>query len=247
MFYHGRAHDGPVDTHLYDRLKVRPDATEDEIKKSYRKLAKEYHPDKNSEHGEKVNVIFLWPKKHLTYNYILFRRPRRKFQDTVYPLNVSLEDVYNGKTSKLQLSKKALCRKCSGSGGRSGHSYECNSCRGRGVKNVVQQIGPGMIQQMQVRCPDCRGEGSKIPESDKCTSCKGEKFENVKKILEVHVEPGMRHGERVVFPSEGDQADPNVEPGDVVIVIQVKDHDTFEREGDDLYIKKLVYLDLFFF
>ncbi|VDK68676.1 unnamed protein product [Cylicostephanus goldi] len=173
------------------------------------------------------------------------RRARRKFQDTVYPLNVTLEEVYNGKTAKLRLSKKALCTKCKGSGGKTGQSYECHSCRGRGVKNVVQQIGPGMIQQMQVRCPDCRGEGeyqfcnsTRIPESDRCSHCKGEKSEEVKKILEVHVEPGMKHNDKVTFPREGDQSDPDIEPGDVVIVIQVKPHDVFEREGDDLIAKK---------
>ncbi|KAK6017753.1 DnaJ central domain protein, partial [Ostertagia ostertagi] len=136
------------------------------------------------------------------------RRTRRKFQDTVYPLNVTLEEVYMGKTSKLRLSKKALCTKCKGTGGKTGQSYECHSCRGRGVKNLVQQIGPGMVQQMQVRCNDCGGEGSRIPESDKCSNCRGEKSEEVKKILEVHVEPGMRHNDKITFPGEGDQSDP---------------------------------------
>ncbi|PIO58907.1 DnaJ region, partial [Teladorsagia circumcincta] len=136
------------------------------------------------------------------------RRTRRKFQDTVYPLNVTLEEVYMGKTSKLRLSKKALCTKCKGTGGKTGQSYECHSCRGRGVKNLVQQIGPGMVQQMQV-----------------------------------HVEPGMRHNDKITFPGEGDQSDPDIEPGDVVIVIQVKPHDVFEREGDDLIAKKTISLN----
>ncbi|EYC40517.1 hypothetical protein Y032_0608g593 [Ancylostoma ceylanicum] len=298
MFFHnmggmggmGRGQDGPVDTRLYDILKVKPDASEEDIKKSYRKLAKEFHPDKNPDHGDQFKEIsFAYeilsnPERRRLYDMRgldgikegggsgggfggdLFshifgdeddspfssffgmggggrRRARRKFQDTVYPLNVTLEEVYNGKTAKLRLSKKALCTKCKGSGGKTGQSYECHSCRGRGVKNVVQQIGPGMIQQMQVRCPDCRGEGSRIPDVDKCSNCKGEKSEEVKKILEVHVEPGMRHNDKVTFPREGDQSDPEIEPGDVVIVIQVKPHDVFEREGDDLIAKKTISLN----
>lgn len=61
-------------------------------------------------------------------------------------------------TCQTVLSTGELCV-CYRTGAKTGQSYECHSCRGRGVKNLVQQIGPGMVQQMQVRCPDCRGEG----------------------------------------------------------------------------------------
>ncbi|KAK6009551.1 DnaJ central domain protein, partial [Ostertagia ostertagi] len=81
--------------------------------------------------------------------------------DTVYC--VSLEcyigrSLYMVKHRSFDYQKKALCTKCKGTGGKTGQSYECHSCRGRGVKNLVQQIGPGMVQQMQVRCNDCGGE-----------------------------------------------------------------------------------------
>ncbi|KAK6034193.1 DnaJ region [Cooperia oncophora] len=53
----------------------------------------------------------------------------------------------------------------------------------------------------------------------------------------------MRHNDKITFPGEGDQSDPDIEPGDVVIVIQVKPHDVFEREGDDLIAKKAISLN----
>uniref|UniRef100_A0A158P6I8 DnaJ domain-containing protein n=1 Tax=Angiostrongylus cantonensis TaxID=6313 RepID=A0A158P6I8_ANGCA len=286
----GRAQDTPVDTQLYDLLRVKPDASDDEIKKAYRKLAKEFHPDKNPNHGDLFKEIsFAYeilsnPERRRVYDLRgmdgikeggasaggfggdLFshifgddedspfggffgmggggrRRTRRKFQDTMYPLNVTLEEVYTGKKAKLRLSKKAICSACKGSGTKTGQSYECRTCRGRGIKNVIKQLGPGMIQQTQVRCSDCCGEGSIIPDADKCGTCKGEKSEEIKKILEVHVEPGMQNNDKITFPREGDQTDPEIEPGDVVIVIQVKPHEVFEREGDDLIAKKTISLN----
>jgi DnaJ family protein A protein 2 len=100
-----------------------------------------------------------------------------------------------------------------------------------------------MIQQMQAACSDCSGEGFQIPASEKCKACQGEKLKKVQKVLEVHVEPGMRHGEHVTFHGEGDQIDPQVEAGDVVVVINVKDHAVFKRNGDNLHMVKEISLN----
>uniref|UniRef100_A0A8C9L6Y9 CR-type domain-containing protein n=1 Tax=Pavo cristatus TaxID=9049 RepID=A0A8C9L6Y9_PAVCR len=72
---------------------------------------------------------------------------------------VSLEDLYNGKTTKLQLSKNVLCSACNGQGGKAGAVQKCNACRGRGVRIMIRQLAPGMVQQMQSVCSDCNGEG----------------------------------------------------------------------------------------
>ena len=77
----------------------------------------------------------------------------------MHPLKVSLEDLYNGKTTKLQLSKNVLCSACSGQGGKSGAVQKCSACRGRGVRIMIRQLAPGMVQQMQSVCSDCNGEG----------------------------------------------------------------------------------------
>lgn len=169
------------------------------------------------------------------------RSRRRRGEDTIHPLRVSLEDLYNGKTSKLQLSKTVICKKCNGAGGRPGATVRCRTCSGRGVKVTLRQLGPGMVQQMQSICPDCHGEGETINDKDKCKECKGKKVVNETKILEVHVDKGMSHEQKIPFRGEGDQL-PDVEPGDVIIVLQQKEHEVFTRNGSNLYMTKTITL-----
>lgn len=102
-------------------------------------------------------------------------RRRHKGEDTVHHLKVSLEDLYNGKTSKLQLSKNVICSSCKGKGGRSENFEQCPGCKGRGFKVTYMQIAPGMAQQTQSECMDCNTEGVIISEKDRCTMCKGKK------------------------------------------------------------------------
>lgn len=92
-----------------------------------------------------------------------------------------------------------------------------------------------------LRCSDCQGEGEIINEKDRCATCKGKKVCNATKILEVHVDKGMRENQKILFRGEGDQQ-PDVEPGDVVIILQQKDHENFQRSGDDLYMNHTITL-----
>jgi DnaJ family protein A protein 2 len=270
----------------YKMLGVTKAVTPRDLKKAYRKLAKEYHPDKNPEAGEKFKEISYAyevlsdPQKKETYDRYgmkglqegaqdgpsfaatdifshLFRgdffgpmgmggggggrRRRQKGEDTVHPLKVTLEDMYNGKTSKLQLSKNVICKVCDGQGGRAGAMQPCRTCSGRGIKLTYRQLGPGMVQQLQSVCPDCNGEGEMVNEKDRCKTCKGKRIVNESKILEVHVDKGMHDQQKIHFRGEGDQQ-PGVEPGDVIIVLQQKPHEKLQREGDDLYITHTITL-----
>ncbi|KAK3823518.1 MAG: hypothetical protein J3Q66DRAFT_332091 [Benniella sp.] len=157
-------------------------------------------------------------------------KPRRG-ENISHNLNVTLEDLYNGKTTKLSLEKNVICGLCHGQ-----CHQKCSTCDGRGVKLVVRQIGPGMMQQMQVTCPQCDGEGQTMRDKDKCKKCKGNKVVNEKKVMEIFIEKGMRNGEKIPMKGEADQL-PDVEPGDVILVLQQKPHGLFERSGADLSCK----------
>eukprot|EP01135_Chromosphaera_perkinsii_P004154 Nk52_evm61s270 gene=Nk52_evmTU61s270 len=169
-------------------------------------------------------------------------RPReRRGQDMAHTLKVSLEDFYKGKTSKLALQKNVICTKCAGKGGKEGAVRQCHTCDGHGVTIQLRQLGPGMMQQVQARCSDCSGTGEIINEKDRCKTCKGKKVVNERKVLEVHIDKGMRGGQKVTFHGEGDQQ-PDVTPGDVVIVLEEKDHPVFKRDGKDLYMTQQINL-----
>uniref|UniRef100_A0A914Y1C1 DnaJ-like protein n=1 Tax=Panagrolaimus superbus TaxID=310955 RepID=A0A914Y1C1_9BILA len=73
---------------------------------------------------------------------------RKKGQPTVQPLNVTLEDLYKGKTSKLELTKQVICKSCKGAGGKNGKSSKCNQCNGNGTTLGTRMVGPGMEQQL---------------------------------------------------------------------------------------------------
>jgi DnaJ family protein A protein 2 len=171
----------------------------------------------------------------------------RKAEDTVHKYPITLKDQYNGKTTKLKLTRNIICSECSGKGSKKeGATERCRTCDGRGMKVTIQQIGPGMIQQMQSVCPDCRGSGEMIAERDRCKACRGKKVVAEAKILEVHVAPGTKHGEKQVFYGDGEQA-PGCEPGDVVIVfVEKKDNSgesaNFTRQDNHLIVQKKITL-----
>ncbi|KAL3616049.1 hypothetical protein CASFOL_040343 [Castilleja foliolosa] len=163
-------------------------------------------------------------------------RRQRRGEDVVHPLKVSLDDLYLGTTKKLSLSRNVLCSKCNGMGSKSGASSKCSGCQGSGMKVSIRQLGPGMIQQVQHPCNACKGTGETISDKDRCTQCKGEKVVQQKKVLEVHVEKGMQNSQKITFPGEADEA-PDTVTGDIVFVLQQKEHPKFKRKGDDLFIE----------
>ncbi|CAI0541628.1 unnamed protein product [Linum tenue] len=166
-------------------------------------------------------------------------RRQRKGEDVVHPLKVTLEDLYLGRSKKLSLSRNVICSKCSGKGSKSGASMKCSGCQGSGMKVSIRQLGPGMIQQMQHACNECRGTGESISDKDRCPQCKGEKVVPEKKVLEVVVEKGMQNNQKITFPGEADEA---VFTGDIVFVLQQKEHPRFKRKGDDLFVEHTLSL-----
>jgi DnaJ family protein A protein 2 len=158
----------------------------------------------------------------------------------VHRIGVSLEDLYKGKVQKLALSKSVLCKTCDGLGGKKGAVKECTTCHGQGVRVMLRQLGP-MVQQIQQPCGDCEGTGEIINPKDRCKTCNGKKTMSERKVLEVHIDKGMKSGHQIKFPGESDQA-PGVEPGDVIFVVEEKEHPRFQRKGDDLFCEAEVDL-----
>lgn len=165
------------------------------------------------------------------------RRPgeKEKGRDTIHQLKVTLDELYNSATRQLALQKNVICDGCDGSGGKKGSVQKCNNCNGSGVDVKFRQIGPGMVQQIQQPCRECNQTGEKIKEKDKCKKCRGKKIVKERKILECIIEKGMKDGQKIVFSDEGDQA-PGIEPGDIVIVLDEKEHDIFKRVKRNLYL-----------
>lgn len=256
---------------------MKPNASQDELKKAYRKLALKYHPDKNPEDPDKFKQIsqayevLSDPKKRDTYDkggeqaiqeggnggggfhfsspmdiFDMFfggggRRRERRGKDVVHQLPVSLKDLYNGSVRKLALQKNVICDKCEGRGGKKGAVEKCSNCKGSGVQVRIQQLAPGMVQQIQSMCSECQGQGERISPKDRCKACNAKKVVRERKILEVHVDKGMRDGQKITFSGEGDQ-EPGLEAGDIIIVLEEKEHESFRRSGNDLLYKQTLEL-----
>jgi len=162
------------------------------------------------------------------------RQRETKARDTVHQLSVPLEKFYNGHAKKLKVTRHIICPKCEGAGGADKSSIKpCHKCGGHGVEVVNQRIGPNMIQRIQRPCSDCNGQGE--VNRNPCKECGGKKRIKTDEILEVHIEKGMKDGQKIVFYGKGDQQ-MGLEPGNVIIVLDETEEPgaTFRRKGSNL-------------
>mmetsp|Transcript_71250 Transcript_71250/g.190229 ORF Transcript_71250/g.190229 Transcript_71250/m.190229 type:complete len:360 (-) Transcript_71250:6-1085(-) len=146
----------------------------------------------------------------------------RKGEDVVHQITVDLADFYNGKVKKLAINRKVPVNP-------EEKPKPCDLCDARGVRMMTRQIGPGMIQQMQVACDSCGGLGYQV------------KMKQERQILECNIEKGMKHGQKVVLRGEADQL-PGTVPGDVIFVLAMEPHARFQRNNDDLLTTKSITL-----
>ena len=99
----------------------------------------------------------------------------KKGKPVMHPLKCTLEEIFNGKTTKIAVNRERICQVCDGRGGAEGAVQKCTTCRGRGIVMKMTQLGPGMYSQSQGPCDDCGGKGEIIDEANRCTTCKGKK------------------------------------------------------------------------
>ena len=241
-----------VNRELYDLLNVQTNATQDEIKKSYRKLALIHHPDKNPDNGDhfkKITTayeILSDPQKREFYDntgstsdsqrnnpFQFMAQQERKIQPIVEQISVTLTDLYYGKKIEKDIPIVTLCNKCSGIGGDEKFRQHCRTCQGRGVVVKMRQIAPGMVQQVQQPCTDCQGRGKIFTENALCTDCHGKGVINITRKLEVNITPGMFNNEQITFPGEGNKIQ-DLQPGDIIFVLKEIEDEKFKRQRDDI-------------
>ena len=265
----------------YDILGVPRNASEDDIKKAYRKLAMKHHPDRNQ--GDKAKAAeekFKEAKE--AYEMLTDAQKRAAYDqfghagvdpnmgargagpegfggfaeafgdifgdifggaggrrgggqqvyrgnDLSYAMEITLEEAARGKDTQIRIPSWDVCETCKGTGAKPGTSPKtCGTCNGSGTVHMRQ--GFFSIQQT---CPHCHGSGKII--ADPCASCHGAGRIKKQKTLEVKIPAGINEGMRIRSAGNGEPGQNGGPSGDLYIEIRVKQHDIFERDGDDLH------------
>lgn len=271
----------PGNNDYYKVLGVSRDADAAEIKKTYRKLVRQYHPDANpgnkeaEEHFKKINEayeVLSDTQKRAQYDQFGYvgdmpggspfdgfgggpgdifgdifenifggtgRRADpnapRKGADLESELMVTLEEAARGAKKSLEIPRWEKCDRCGGNGAEPGTSPEtCSACGGTGQVETQQRTPFGQFVSINT-CPYCNGKG-KIVKSP-CKTCKGDGRVRKRHSVEVSVPPGVDMGTRLRIPAEGQAGINGGPPGDLYLVMNVKEDSVFKRDGVDLHRK----------
>jgi molecular chaperone DnaJ len=266
----------------YEILGLNKDATTEEIKKAYRKLALKYHPDRNSSNKEEAekkfkeineaNQILSDPEKRSKYDQFgsaegfggydyrdfqgrgfsdqgdfgnfgdifdsFFGTRTRSREEGIRPqkganlrynLKINFEDAAFGKEIKIKVPNWETCPRCKGSKSEPGTSPQtCPDCHGTGEIRNTQSTMFGQFVNIQT-CPRCKGEGKII--KNICTNCKGIGKIKIDRIVNVKIPAGVDTGHRLRVTGMGEPGERGGPSGDLYIVLDVKPHKVFKREG----------------
>ncbi|HSH53620.1 MAG TPA: molecular chaperone DnaJ [Methylotenera sp.] len=262
----------------YEVLGVNKDASNEEIKKSYRKLAMKYHPDRNpdnpnaEEHFKEAKEAYEMlsdDQKRAAYDQYghagvdpsmagggngfgsagfgdafgdifgdIFGGGARGQRNNVYRgadlrynMEISLEEAAKGTETKIRIPVQATCETCKGNGAKPGKSpVTCTTCNGHG--QVRMQQGFFSVQQT---CPKCHGGGKTIKDEDKCGTCHGAGRIKQNKTLSVKIPAGVDEGDRIRLSGEGEAGVNGGPTGDLYVVVHLKPHEIFQRDGGNLH------------
>ena len=263
----------------YEILGISRDATTEEIKSSYRKLAMKYHPDRNpgnaeaEEHFKEISQaydILIDPDKRAAFDrfgyaafqgaghagagfhdpFDLFREvfgaggggifehffgggggrsEQGRGADLRYDLEIKLEDAARGVEKEIEIRRSGRCTACGGSGGGPGsRRHTCPTCRGHG--QVVASRGFFQIAQP---CPRCGGAGETFDHP--CKVCRGEGRSETTTRIKLKIPPGIDDGSRLRSSGNGEAGVRGAPSGDLYVVIHIREHAVFTRDGDNLY------------
>jgi len=157
------------------------------------------------------------------------RSQAQRGADLRYDLEISFEDAVFGLHTEIKFPKLETCSRCNGRGAEPGSGpTTCSTCGGRG--QVRYQQGFFSISRT---CPTCHGSGQVITRP--CTRCHGEGRVRTERKLKINIPPGVDNGTRLRLAGEGEPGFNNGPPGDLYVVLKVKEHPIFEREDADLH------------
>jgi len=157
------------------------------------------------------------------------RRRQQRGADLRYDMTLTFEEASAGVTTKIKLPRQEYCETCNGTGAKKGTGIvACQTCAGRG--QLAYQQGFFTITRT---CPACQGAGQIVKE--RCADCRGQGRIEREKTIELRIPPGVDSGTRLRVTGEGEPAPNGGAPGDLYVVLDVKEHPFFERRGADLY------------
>lgn len=253
----------------YELLDVSEDASQEEIKKAYRKKAKKYHPDSGGDEADeekfkKINKaydVLSDEDKRKKYDRFgkegveghaqrgqrraassfqdLFEqifgggrgRRRRKGQDARMQVDITLEEAYSGVKKTYKVERRKKCGECTGTGAENGNTETCPECGGDGRVTEIQRTPFGQSRSVK-ECGNCNGRG-KVPEEN-CGNCGGEGLVEEEETVEVDIPDGVKTEQKLRVAGKGHE-DRDGNPGDLYIIVNVEEHDSLERKGNDLY------------
>ncbi len=157
------------------------------------------------------------------------QQQNHKGADLQYHVEISLEEAARGIKKKITIPTHEECDICHGSGAKAGTSpVTCSMCGGSGVVQVRQAIF-----QIQQTCPTCQGSGKQI--KDPCVKCHGHGLVKTRKTVEVSIPAGIDDGQRIRLSGEGEPGKHGAPSGDLYVMVNVRPHAVFERDGMDLH------------